>query len=529
MTHEEIYRQAVESGSYRPQQTDLHGNSSFDNKFGFTPHADGMVSYANTYGTDHAGLFSPNNPYLVNLRNAVGADKDALYELAVKWEADNATLQEQRAYEHPIEQVARQRAAGINVDVQAGQGVSSGSSAGLGEQDNTSSFGNTYADKQLELQASANKWSAVATIGGLATNIASLGASATQIFDTLSTLPARRKLANVQANIAEATQDDVIKSVGAGATSSILDNVNSSIGILSRLSTLVGPDATDEDMTNTFTALGMPKENIPQFVSGVNEFRKNPHVQQYYANGEKQLRATEAYNQHYTSEVIGRFITNDIAVRDMDFTLGIQSRQFQKSVQDYFMTDENALKTASLQSTSLDSGIAENVTSVADLAFMRDRIEHDVKAFARSIEDSATIYNESKRLCDDLRETIKSENRSATAVELAIMDSEYAKQMHIMGLTSNALSMQYSFLQHTKMNAYQIRGLTDHGHLMPNFLTNSEHTFMQNTFSFSDVVNGAANANSIASSMLNSLTSLGLSVATKKPTINKTTLVQNIK
>lgn len=483
--------------------------------------SDGKVGYTSGSSERHRGVFSEDNPYLSQLAvHTNQADGDALYELAVKWEADRAALLEQRAYDDPMSQVARQRAAGINPDVagaSGGSSLSSGSSAQLGEQDNTSSFADSYADKQIELQQTAIKWNAVSTIGGLAANIASIGASATQIFDTLSTLPSRRRLGNVQANIAEQTQADVIKSIGAGTTSNILDNVSSNIGILSSLSTLVGPDATDEDMTRTFTSLGMPSDSIPQYVSGVNEFRKNPNVKSYYANGQKQLNETEAFNQHYTSDVLGRMIANDIKMRDLDFTLGIQAQQFQKSVNDYFMTEKNAKNTAILQSTSLDSGIAQNVTDVAKYDLMRKQIKHDVEAFSRSIEHTAEIYNESKQVCADILKKVSAEGRTPTAAERAILDSEYAKQVQLMGLGSQSLAMQYSFLQHTYMNRYQADAIIkDSGNLRMNTFTNPQHTFMANTFSFADIVNGQANATGIGASLLEGLIKFGSSAVTKR-------------
>ena len=90
----------------------------------------------------HKGNFSQNNPYYQQLNSGFHrkGDQDALYELAVKWEADYSTTlenreyseqlrDEQREYELPINEVIRNRQAGINLDIAGGSaGVS-----GLGE------------------------------------------------------------------------------------------------------------------------------------------------------------------------------------------------------------------------------------------------------------------------------------------------------------------------------------------------------------------------------------------------------------
>lgn len=97
----------------------------------------------------HSGYFSPNNPYLANLQSAnKNQDKDALYELAVKWEADNYNTQESRDYNSPLSQVGLSREAGINSDIVGSSAGSAGSSGSAGsaipQQTSQTKFSNAY-------------------------------------------------------------------------------------------------------------------------------------------------------------------------------------------------------------------------------------------------------------------------------------------------------------------------------------------------------------------------------------------------
>ena len=130
-TNEERYKQAF-SSAFSPNWTSQH----------------------KTFGK-HGAKLSPDNPYYTQLNQSMSAgDEDALFELAVKWEAENAGYQqeradkladlaEQRAYDDPSAVVARNRKAGINPDLQ-GIGVVGGSGSDSVLWTGTTTFGGGY-------------------------------------------------------------------------------------------------------------------------------------------------------------------------------------------------------------------------------------------------------------------------------------------------------------------------------------------------------------------------------------------------
>ena len=179
-TYQESTYEDLKQSEYERNQSE--GAGSFSQPIGSVP-----VRVVGKHGkVRHAGFFSTNNPYALQINPATSnQDKDALYEKAVNWEADRANLLEQREYDDPVNQAARERRAGINPDLQGSGGsggVSSGSSAVQPQTQGQTKFNNAYDNTDKVLSGIDTAASAISAFTSGYTGIVTS-------LDTLFTLP----------------------------------------------------------------------------------------------------------------------------------------------------------------------------------------------------------------------------------------------------------------------------------------------------------------------------------------------------
>lgn len=232
----------------------------------------------------HAGTFSNTNPFAAQIAAATNnQDRDALYEKAVNWEADRANLEEQREYDDPVNQVARQRAAGINPDL-AGSGgsggVSSGSSAVQPQTQGATKMSNSYDNTQIALDGINTAMNVVQTCGGFAL-------AGQQFFEAVSTFPTRKnilqnqeKLTNTQATIASETQGSTIEAVNA------TNKTTAALGFMQQVvqaTSLFSKDMTRDQRKKLLTSAGLADDiGVDKLLDAVEVYETNPVVKEQY-------------------------------------------------------------------------------------------------------------------------------------------------------------------------------------------------------------------------------------------------------
>lgn len=181
-----------------------------------------MRSQYGTYRSDGTD-FSPDNPYYIAMGSSNNKqDLAALREQAIQWEANQADYQrqlsDQRAlrdedwfYNSPSQQIARERAAGINPDLQGGTAYSGGSGS-------SSSTPPSIAPTDLEnmsnpYDTSDKVFAGMSSAANLISSITSFGTGAVSMVKELGTLgdffsmsSSSARISEVGANVAEQTQ-----------------------------------------------------------------------------------------------------------------------------------------------------------------------------------------------------------------------------------------------------------------------------------------------------------------------------------
>lgn len=277
----------------------------------------------------HTGQYSDVNPYFDQMRLARNKqDQDALYELAIQWEADytnrqmqlaenKAILDEQRLYDHPLAQVARQRAAGINPDLEgSGSGTSSGSSAqltnpGMADQTGQTKFSNQYDNAHLVFEGINTAASLVGALSGGVSNIMNA-------VSNMKILPSQIELNEANAVLSGAKAREImhllpgkkegqlIANEGANLQNIAhgISNATNTLSFLAEISNLIDPSADDETLMPYLNSLGVPEQNQPYFRDIIKQMHANPQMREKYAKAELAAKWSEAENALYTDETV---------------------------------------------------------------------------------------------------------------------------------------------------------------------------------------------------------------------------------
>lgn len=468
-TLEEQYKR----GSGRTDHRKNQGTAGFDRINGSgtgtsvpadLPNVLGQSSYT-VYGKGgsvrHKGSFSPNNPYFLQLKQAVNnQDKDALYELAVKWEADQAAYQqqlddrqaaldEQRAYDDPSAANARLRAAGINPDLGgSSSGSSSGSSAGmalptLNQTTGQTKFSNSYDNSSLVLQG-------IGTASSVLSSFTGFGSAIISAIDTLTTLPARAKLLNAQAYVADQTKDAAVTSAKNTAESGILSGIQQSLGLLGDVSSFFTPESSDDDITSVLSTLGYSDDKIPSMMSAIRQYHKNPNMKAYFENAKKEANFAEQYNQKYTPEIVGRVISQSIQLQDAQNQFDIDSKQLQARIASIINTDTHA---ANVASSISDQAVYDSEKAALDL----DMLRRDIDAYVSNIDDINSAIEFREKSVMRIEAFASKQGRNLSAAEEAIVNAHNIAIMEMRALGSNELSRLYTMMRQAARQNYYDR------------------------------------------------------------------------
>lgn len=389
----------------------------------------------------HAGEFSANNPYLSQMQLASrNQDKDALYELAVKWEADNYATQENREYNSPIEQVARNRAAGINSDISGSSsgGSSSGgsSSAPIPQQTNTTKFSNSY-DNTAQVLSTIN------TSISLAGAIASLPGTIASSVYAIGTLPEQfanaRNQSQILANertLSDETLSDKVNISHNASSASTFDNLFS-------LSPSVA-EMTDEESLSFLSALGYGADVLP-FVKKLNE---SPELYSKIQAHRRQSRNDSAYLQEYTAEMLSNIMSFNAQADFFQSQGRMYTEDFQSSVARLLNTDDNVENTANMSKKTTDLSL--------------QRVKRDSQAFTYNLKSIAKAV---KDLDDEYaykKEIFKATNGGVSPNEQAILDSYLLRKSNLESLGSSQLSAYLNIIRDVYHQEYTLSKMYDY-------------------------------------------------------------------
>lgn len=513
MTNEERYKSIIDLINSRVEQLKDAG----------TPPS---VTWSSDFSTKHRGQFSPSNPYYKQLWLANSkADEDAIFELAVKWESEQAgyqqeradkfaDLQEQRAYDDPTAVVARQRRAGINTDLAGagvGAGVGTGSSATADmpsletPTENTSKFSNHYDSMSMLINGFGVAASMVSSISGFASTVING-------ITSLAMLPIQKDAGELANNLSREvnpivadTANENLRSIRIANDSSELGVINDTLNTLSSLSNFIPPETSDEDASTIMQSLGIPADRIPALNQGRKQWHTNPAYKATFEENKRRALANEEYNSVYTSEVLHGMLSVGQQIEALEQNLTFATEDLKLRVANLLNTDAyaNAVATETMVSTQL--GTKQSVYDSKQLDLLRQQLDRDFVAFEEQLNFLVTAEDQSKKFIQEIRQKAFRENRSLSASEKALVDVEYQKIHAIHSLGARYLSDAQTFVTNTVQNRLYFRGNINQGSLTPDWTNITRNNLINTRLNFRSLTTGEMSSSDATSALKDGL------------------------
>lgn len=467
-------------------------------------------SITNVYGSGgtprHIGDFTENNPYLSQLRLAKNnQDADALFELAVQWQADyanrqmqleenKAILDEQREYDSPLAQVQRQRDAGINPDLAGSSGgsTSAGSSAqltnpGLADQQGQTKFSNKYDNTALVFEGVNTALSGISTLTGAFSGISSTIAQFKKLPSEIALNEASAGLQNAQANEITSLLDGRKKSLA-------LQNSAQTLGIVESLMPKINPDSTDEDFNNIVAAAGIPEELQPDVVKALKSAQSNPG---FLANWKNQIvadRQAQAEMETFTGQVFQNLVEEGLQLREMQLDFDIMSQSIANKVQRFLTNDpqyaENLADTERLNA-------ANNADSQE---LLKEQIRRDFSAYQQGLDNLVTGVQTLEARQDELKKI--QTKRGLNSVEQLEFDTNNMRIAQMKALGAQEVGRVYSMLNDARRQKFYLVNNSGYNQetgsmawLGSGF---SDDTLIYGQIAFSDVLSGVYTSQQLA-------------------------------
>ena len=483
-------------------------------------------------GRAHTGRFSPNNPYLENLQSAFNLrDQSAIYEMAVKWEAEYADTLEAREYSDPVNEVARQRRAGINPDIVGGSasGSASGSAIDTPTQ-NTTPFGSQSETTSMLING-------FATAGQIVSAISSFGSTVINGISTLKQLPITLKAGQLANQLAEdlmpfqvqqaeknvnltdkniSLADEKIRGARIANESSELGLINQSLGVLNSLSSYVTPDTPEEDVPNILRSLGIGEDKLPIYQAGIKQWHSNPAYKANYEKSIAERNQSEAFNDAFSLDIMKGNIELQQQVETAELLTKFHQQDFQSKVAKYLNTDTYAKQVGNLTISQTSLASQQVGYDSKQLEYMRSMLDRDMKSFTSQIDYLAHGVKTSQDTIASIRQKAIDNNRPLTASEQALIQVEQEKILCYSTLGSRYLGDAKNYVINTVQNAYYSEQvLNDEGFIEPIWFTPNYQSFINQNLNFTSVVNGSVSSDDIATSFGNTIFDLGVKLATK--------------
>lgn len=466
----------------------------------------------------HAGTFSSNNPYFKNLKQASSKqDEDALYELAIKWESENADyvreradkradLEEQRAYDDPLAVVGRNRRAGINTDLlggSTGTGSSSGSAVAQMPSfetptENTTPFASVSQNTGLLFQG-------FQTVASLMSAIASFGTSVVGAVDTITMLPKKREQLELQ-NDSQEIQNDSLR----------LGLVNDKLGMLNQLSNLITPETTDEDGLNLLTSLGLGSDIAPSHLKTIRHLQKHPEFLAKWEESEARRIANEAYNEVYTKEVKKGAIQLTADLETVGMQLQFHQDDFKLKVAKLVNTDDNAnVQYGIFEQTQQNERQSLNNES-DQIELVHRQIQQDVKVYEKQVELLKKAIDNSKEVISQIKSKgCAMPNFKTGAIKLigeayytpeqvALINKEEQRILAYETMGSQFLGNLHSMMLDSYKTAYFNRRFINYGGDVTEYALHPDRSqFLNTQFTFSNYVNGECSSSDLFTNIIN--------------------------
>lgn len=447
----------------------------------------------------HVGNFSQENPYYRQLiaGDHRKGDEDALYELAVKWEADYATTlenrkyseqlrDEQREYELPINEVIRNRQAGINLDIAGGSAGVSGSGSGAvsnsapmqtNPTNNTSKFTNIYDDVNAGV-------SIVNAVGNFVTSLSGGVSNVISGISQLRKMPAELAISEVQADIAQATKQDII-------SRSKLVNINDGLARLVQLSELFTNESSDDDISAFLGSIGYDADSIPTALNGIRQVQKNPLFKAKYENWKAEMIQAEEFNRLYPSYVVSGMLWCEQQTRNYELSTKLNEAHLRNAVSEILATQDYAESIANESISATNANIATNNATAVKSAY-------DIKQFSAQIDAfEENIRNISDR-CSWIRNEINRVNQLPSTAEniayIHTLENAFGTLMTTGQYNCNVVNDVANELS----RKYYMRSLLDpNGQLLPQPRVTQGRKFVYSNIMFPQIQSGEADISSV--------------------------------
>lgn len=417
----------------------------------------------------HEGQFSENNIYYQQLLNAdkmKNQDRDALYEKALAYEErlhnlsietqlDWEKRQEQREYDSPVQELLRQRLAGINPDLAGSSGSSSsGSSSGsvpVTDIDPTQTqvpTSNKYDNTQLV-------FGGVNAAANMITSLSSAAGTIVQSIGAMELLPSQIEQNSANARMADANAHKA--NVDADVASSLLEgrvagqklqNATAVVQQLAELSDIFSPETSDEELSSSLQTLGVSTaDNVKDHLGVVRQFQANPAARaKYHKNS---VEAAYAAKEH-------QMTTNEVVARNTQYAMRIQASQ------KAFEADRSELKArvASLLNTTEYANTLSQIDKMEagyrldSVEFAQMRLQRDVEAYLNNIFDLSLKMEENDKDIQQIFEDAQEQNRPLTSYETSIIKSLSNYSGMLSALGSEELQLLYDIVPNIDMIKY---------------------------------------------------------------------------
>lgn len=369
------------------------GAGSFSQPIGSVP-----IEVVGTGGkVRHAGTFSNTNPYAAQIEAATNnKDRDALYERAIGWEADRANLLEQREYDDPVNQVARQRAAGINPDL-AGSGgsggTSSGSSAVQPQTQGQSQFSNVSGNIADGVSIAQTAFQGIESVMSSLNLFTSAMNGINSFREAKKTFESRKQIVDnqatitgVEADVAEQTKGSTIKARNA------MNGITVANSLLSQavdMASMFTPDMNEDEKLSLCKSIGYDDKQSQDLVSAVSTLNKTPQFKDLHNRRQMLLNESEGMKGHYSTKYF-----SDMSGFNTQFNLDVAemnayTAKFDKLVNSLIQTDENAANIAEAEKLS-------NANNVEKNRIIRDELKSVANAISKKLEHRAKLVKKLK-------------------------------------------------------------------------------------------------------------------------------------
>lgn len=428
-----------------------------DNPVGSVNEREYYDLYGSAGGFRHAGYFSQDNPYLKSMRVApTNKDQDALFERAMEWEANRQTLLEQREYDDPSNVVARQRAAGINPDLE-GASSSGLSSAGSSAQQQPiqaySHYKNAYDDTAEVLNGINTGVNILSSVTGFATSAFDLYKGISTLGDALSLSSASVQLANNAVLLGnEQIAGQQLQNTGQGLindaqgiqnTGLRLQNANQALStivggfdFISQILPAFGADAKNEEIISTLSSLGLP--NAESYLPIVSKVRESPEFASKLADISKHYKQSKAENDALAYDMYYEQLTNDNKATLYRSRSNVYISRFEEAVNSAFLSASNAQKQATVLDTELSSAVISS-----DL--VNSQLKADFDAFGEQLAYQQKQLNDAN---SDVKTAQENYDKHSTPANYARLISAKNHFANIKGLMSQDLIRLYGMVEH---------------------------------------------------------------------------------